>query len=323
VTRGGHSPLNDGVERNKTNEEKEQTMKRYCVVGILIVGLGAGCATQRDWQLAKEEGSISAYEKFMSLHPTSSEAADARRERDTLIEKQAWSEATHADSLVAYQTYLNKYPSWNSPGRNSVNSAQAQRRVGELQLAADWKQACDANTVDAYQTFLGRHRSSQYTEDAKARIEQRKREAQKEAFERAVAAGTDDALIEYIKTSKTEDYDKMAVDKLKTYATVPNETLLPWSSMPSVNAGSASSGGDEYPCGVKMSAFSTRVYEGANGGWLTVGPNRYFKPDTALLNFPYWTFFDGYLVKGKALVKLDGLFFLKESTVLKKKSDGK
>lgn len=104
-------------------------MKRYCAISVAICGLMAGCVTQWDWQAAKEAGTVSAYEQFMLLHPTSSEAADARRERDALLAKEAWDEATQADTLLAYQDCLKKCVSLNAPS----HIKDAQGKISEIQ----------------------------------------------------------------------------------------------------------------------------------------------------------------------------------------------
>ena len=71
--------------------------------------------------------------------------------------------------------------------------------------------------------IMGRSRSAALTSD------QQSEEAVGEAFEKAVNAGTDAALIEFIRTSKSGSrYDQMAVDKLQSYKTVRNNTLIPW-----------------------------------------------------------------------------------------------
>jgi hypothetical protein len=151
-----------------------------------------------------------------------------------------------------------------------------------------------------------------------------KSEADRVAFEKAVNAGTDAALIEFMQTSKTGSYDEMALVKLKSYKSVPNKKLIPWVIIPSVYTGAQEIGSPEgFHCAINMDAFSSRVTEQCNGTYLAVGPIFYFKPDTTTLLFKKWTIFDKYLVKGTALVKLDGLSFTDDSVVLEKNTGGK
>ena len=152
----------------------------------------------------------------------------------------------------------------------------------------------------------------------------RNADADSVAFEKAVKAGTDEALIKFIKQSNTGSrYEQMAVDKLKSYRRVPGNTLVPWKNIPSISTGDPDiSKMEGYPCAVNMNAFSARVTEQCIGNYMVLGPVLFFKPDTTTLHFGSWTIFDKYIAKGKALVKLNGLSFTEDSVVLEKKTGG-
>lgn len=148
----------------------------------------------------------------------------------------------------------------------------------------------------------------------------RKSDAESVAFEKAVKARTDAALIEFIKCWKSDSsYDQMAIDKLKSYKRVPNNTVIPWANIPSVSTGESDiSKMEGFPCAINMNAFSARVTEECIGNYMILGPVLFFKPDTTTLHFGSWTIFDKYIAKGKALIKLNGLSFTDDSVVLER-----
>ena len=149
---------------------------------------------------------------------------------------------------------------------------------------------------------------------------------------KALSIGTEDALIEFIKSHSDAQSIKNAISKLKTYQIVDISKTIPWDSLKTVYCGSAESGGEKFLCGINFKAFSSPVNEFSRKSAM-VGPLRFYNPDDASLFFFNWTEFDGYCVKStnlneqtsdkksfytKASVKIDGLLFEPNSIVLKK-----
>ncbi len=75
-----------------------------------------------------------------------------------------WKSATLADTVEAYQGFLQQYP-------HSRDATQAQARVKQLTEERDWQIASSVNTRDAYQQFMTQHPNSQWAQEAKIRSE--------------------------------------------------------------------------------------------------------------------------------------------------------
>jgi hypothetical protein len=75
-----------------------------------------------------------------------------------------WKSATLANTVEAYQGFLQQYP-------NSSEATLAQARVKQLTEQRDWQIAASVNTRDAYQQFMAQHPNSQWAQEAKIRSE--------------------------------------------------------------------------------------------------------------------------------------------------------
>ena len=136
------------------------------------------------WATAQTADSVRGYEDYLEAWPEGLHADEARariaeikaaedaRERAAReareAEARAWSAAAQADTVPAYQGYLDSYPG----GRNAET---ARARIAALQAsAADqaaWDAASAANRADSYQQYLNAFPQGQYAAEAIARIE--------------------------------------------------------------------------------------------------------------------------------------------------------
>ena len=77
--------------------------------------------------------------------------------------QQQWETARRADTLEAYQNFLQTYP-------DGEFASQAQARVRELQESTDWQKAMQTDTADAYQQFINQHPQGRMADEARIRL---------------------------------------------------------------------------------------------------------------------------------------------------------
>jgi len=75
-----------------------------------------------------------------------------------------WKQASTANSIEAYQLYLQQHP-------HGTQAAAAQGHLQQLIEQRDWQIATAGNSRDAYQQFLTQHPNGQWSQEARLRIE--------------------------------------------------------------------------------------------------------------------------------------------------------
>lgn len=324
---------------------KRTTIKCMLTIGILFAL--SGCATtKRDWHDANRQGTIEAYDRFLQKHPDAKQAHLARQRLLQLHAANEWSKAEYINTIDGYKEFLDKYP-------RSKQAKRAKLLLEKLQATKNWKIAKSIGTIASYKKFLNEHPNSDFIFEARNELEQlisdrdwkftvaantrhafekfakrhhtsrhfptAMRRIVAEDFDKAKNAGTDQALIDFIKKYDTTPEAKKAIKKLKNYEAVESGQIIQWRSLPNVYAGGARMGNDTYPCGINMRAFSIRPRDRYQGRIVIVGSKRFYKPYAAMLSFSQWSTFDGHMAKGSAIVTKTGLKFQGHSIVLRKK----
>lgn len=136
--------------------------------GLTIVTAGAlvACSSsESDWNQANAQGTVAAYQNFLSKHPNDPHDAAAQQRIQTLQDDQAWMTAQSANTLQSYQQYLASEPM-------GAHAQDAQMHITDLQRAADWQQAKSTNTAAALQAFLQKYPSGPEADQAKAQLQQ-------------------------------------------------------------------------------------------------------------------------------------------------------
>ena len=98
-------------------------MRAQLVVAISIL-LVSCSAEKSDWQSAQAADSVEAYEQFITKHPQSALANEARARTRQLAEEKDWEKATSVDTADSYQAFLGKYPDgkWSEEARIRVEN---------------------------------------------------------------------------------------------------------------------------------------------------------------------------------------------------------
>ncbi len=79
-------------------------------------------------------------------------------------EKIDWKSAEAADTVEAYDHFLERHP-------DGELSTQARARVAQLNEERDWKKASAADTADSYRQFLAQHAEGKWAGEARIRVE--------------------------------------------------------------------------------------------------------------------------------------------------------
>ena len=97
----------------------------WCWSGIAL-GLAlslAGCSHEgADWKSATAADTSEAYQQFLTQHPNSANAVQARTRIDQLQEQRDWQAATSADTRDGYQQFLTQHP-------DSASAQEARIRI--------------------------------------------------------------------------------------------------------------------------------------------------------------------------------------------------
>ncbi len=98
-------------------------MRAQLVIAISIL-LVSCSAEKSDWQAAQSADSVEAYEQFITKHPQSALANEARARTRQLAEEKDWEKATSVDTANSYQAFLGKYPDgkWSEEARIRVEN---------------------------------------------------------------------------------------------------------------------------------------------------------------------------------------------------------
>lgn len=79
-------------------------------------------------------------------------------------EVQDWRSAQRADTLEAYEAFLERYP-------QGQYSSVARRRAADLLEQRDWLIASEADTAQAYRRFIDTHPKGRWTREARLRLQ--------------------------------------------------------------------------------------------------------------------------------------------------------
>ncbi len=146
-----------------------------------------------DWEAAERSGSSRAWKAFLSHHPASARAAEARARLD----EASWEEVRRADNLVRYEAWLADHLGsphapeareridallWAAAEESGkeedyehylvrlprgTHAAEARKRLDDLR----WERASQSDTPAAYQAYLNDHPHGAHVDEARARLD--------------------------------------------------------------------------------------------------------------------------------------------------------
>jgi hypothetical protein len=138
-------------------------MTRYVILKIfasilllLIVGCGR---SEKDWEKANTENTITAYEGFLQKHPRSKFSNEAISRLEKLYRPVDWKKAQAANTIATYEEFLQKHP-------EGEYADQTRFILNEMYLPRDWEKARSTNTIEAYEEFLKLHPKGNFADEA-------------------------------------------------------------------------------------------------------------------------------------------------------------
>jgi hypothetical protein len=126
--------------------------------------------------------------------------------------KYEWSQASHLNTIAAYQAFLAKYP-------NDVHAADANNRIVELKDAQAWNAAQTAASADGYQQYLTAEPNGAHAQAARDEIATQERAAAWRSVQtNATAQSLQDFLQKY-STGREADAARGKLQMLAGYRT--------------------------------------------------------------------------------------------------------
>ncbi|MFP3871161.1 MAG: tetratricopeptide repeat protein, partial [Syntrophobacteria bacterium] len=87
--------------------------KQRWVFVVMLSFMFAGCAaTRAEWKKAQSADTVESYKEFLTKHPESEFAAEARIQ----IERKEWEEAAQKGTIPSYRNFLKRYPASDFAG---------------------------------------------------------------------------------------------------------------------------------------------------------------------------------------------------------------
>jgi len=107
---------------------------RWTIVALAGALMLSGCSHEAaDWKSASTADTAEAYQQFLTQHPNSASAAQARTRLQQIQEDRDWQSATSADTREAYQQFTAQHPDskWVQEARIRIeNFAQSGAAAG-------------------------------------------------------------------------------------------------------------------------------------------------------------------------------------------------
>src|SRR5436305_7195353 len=152
------------------------------------------------FQNAWENGSTTAWRRFLDAHVV---APEAERARALLAEAADFERAVDAGDDVALREFLRRWPE----GRHRL---EAQIRLVEVKRHVEqraWEEAVAADTFPAMRDYLAHHPTSAHAEEAQ------RRQAERLAFETAAALDSEPAWDEYLQAYENDPHAAAARER--------------------------------------------------------------------------------------------------------------
>ncbi|MEJ1238565.1 hypothetical protein WBG78_10560 [Chryseolinea sp. T2] len=169
----------------QTTEKQRERLRRFPIDSIVLVA-ERNSIDSAALVKTREDGSASAYQQFLDIHPGSIYQADAIASRD----ERAFQDAVNTNTHQAFYQYLDRYP-------QSSRTSDARANYERL-LYHDYTNGKD---LAGYERFLRDHPGTSF-----------EKEAHRNIFEIRTADGSRDAYLNYLKAQSP--YSRRATDVL-------------------------------------------------------------------------------------------------------------
>jgi hypothetical protein len=135
------------------------------VLSLVVVGTLLACSSpEAEWKKADALGTVAAYQKFVTDHPTDSHAAQASGRILALQDDAAWADAQKTNTSDSYKQYVQTQP-------NGAHVADARDRMTGFERADAWKAAQVGATAATLQAFLQKYPQGTEADQARAQLQ--------------------------------------------------------------------------------------------------------------------------------------------------------
>lgn len=171
---------------------------------MLFITMFACSSPEKDWQVARHENTIEAYQNFLRKFPSSEFTEEASKR----LEKLEWESAIASNELTEYRAFLDKYT-------DSQHREEARKRIDDI----EWEKSIATNTIKAYQTYLSSVPLGSHKNAAEVAIDCL-------FWEEAKQSNTAEAYQEFLETNPSSAFTEQARAALRLLYTVTEAAEL-------------------------------------------------------------------------------------------------
>lgn len=140
-----------------------RSLSRYASLMVIAAALAACSNPEDDFRAAGQVDTEAAWREFLSQHPDSALAGQARLRLDDLREQQDWAAARQAQTPEALRAYLQAHPM-------GPNADAALEQLLDLERRFIWQSATRTATREAFENFLLQYPDAPEAPEARERI---------------------------------------------------------------------------------------------------------------------------------------------------------
>lgn len=140
-----------------------RSLSRYASLMVIAAALAACSNPEDDFRAAGQADTEAAWREFLSQHPDSALAGQARLRLDDLREQQDWAAARQSQTPEALRAYLQAHPM-------GPNADAALEQLLDLERRFIWQSATRTATREAFENFLLQYPDAPEAPEARQRI---------------------------------------------------------------------------------------------------------------------------------------------------------
>lgn len=140
-----------------------RSLSRYASLMVIAAALAACSNPEDDFRAAGQADTEAAWREFLSQHPDSPLAGQARLRLDDLREQQDWAAARQSQTPEALRAYLQAHPM-------GPNADAALEQLLDLERRFIWQSATRTATREAFENFLLQYPDAPEAPEARERI---------------------------------------------------------------------------------------------------------------------------------------------------------
>jgi len=186
------------------------------------------------WNLVLEDGSVTAYEEYLSLYPDGLYADEAKIKIAAILsgsnftdEESVWKFALENNSISAFQNVIDLFPNGKHSKAAQFKIALLERKIEEKQ----WSKVANSNSLDDLNRFISLFPNSKNLSKAKTRILKIEKDIEiSKAYKKAKSLNTIEALETFLNKYPASRYEQeiqnrkqKLLDEVKSITTLSSQ----------------------------------------------------------------------------------------------------